>query len=152
MEGTTESADAQEGAGSEEDEDNETPEDNRDTLEPWVEWIRRVTHSVENNLKRLNIKTWAEQGRKRKWRFATELYSGRGEQKWTHLALQWNPQVHYDTNRLTARRNPTRPDLRWTDELQNFVRDHVRPERTWSEVCSDPEFWKMHEKYFVNER
>ena len=88
IERTTESASAQENGDSEEDGDNGTlEEDDKDLLEPWVEWIRRVTHNVENNLKRLNIKTWVEQGRKRKWRFAAELYSGREEQKWSHLAL-----------------------------------------------------------------
>ena len=126
-------------------------EDDGDLLEPWVEWIRRITHNVENNLKRLNIKTWMEQARKRKWRFAAELYSGRGEQKWTHLARQWNPQLHHDGTRPTAHRNPTRPNLRWTDELHNFVRDNVHPERTWSEVCSNPEFWTTHESiFFIN--
>jgi hypothetical protein len=151
MERTTGNTSAQENGDSEEDGDHETPEeDDGDLLEPWVEWIRRVTHNVENNLKRLNIKTWMEQARKRKWRFAAELYSGRGEQKWTHLARQWNPQLHYDGTRPTAHRNPTRPNLRWTDELHNFVRDNVRPEQVWSEVCSNPEFWTTHESNFIN--
>ena len=151
IERTTESTHAEENGNSEEDGDNETPEeDDRDLLEPWVEWIQRVTHNVENILKRLNIKAWVEQARKRKWRLAAELYSGRGDQKWTHLALQWNPQMHYDGIRPTARRAPARPNLRWTDELHNFVRDNVRPERTWSEVCSNPEFWTTHESNFIN--
>ena len=152
MERTTESINAEENGDSGEDGDNETPEeDDIDLLEPWVEWIRRVTHNAENNLKRFNIKTWVEQARTRKWRLAAELYSGRGEQKWTHLALQWNPQMHYDGTRPTARRTPTRPNLRWTDELHNFIRDNMRIERTWSEVCSDPEFWKRYESCFTTD-
>ena len=145
-ENVDETADSEEGGG-----DDPPEEDSRDEVEPWVEWIQRVTHSVENNLKRLNIRTWVEQARKRKWRFAAELYSGLGERKWTHLALEWNPQVHHDTIRPTARRNPTRPNIRWTDELHNFVKNNLRPKRAWSEVCTNPDFWKNCEDQFVNE-
>ena len=54
-------------AESEEEGTDDIPEqDNRDMLEPWVEWIQRVTHNVENNLKQLKIRTWVEQARKRK--------------------------------------------------------------------------------------
>jgi hypothetical protein len=139
-------------AESEEEGADDVPEeDSRDELEPWVEWIKRVTHNVENNLKRLKIRTWVEQARKRKWKFAAELYSGSGERKWTHLALEWNPQVHHDTVRPTARRNPTRPNLRWTDELHNFVKKRLSPARVWNEVCPNPDFWIECEDQFVNE-
>ena len=121
-----------------------------DGLETWVDWIRRVTHSVENNLKKLKIKPWIEQARKRKWRFAAELYSGGGEQKWTHLALRWNPQVHSDALRPTARRKPTRPNMRWTDELRAYVRENVRPPQEWNDVCPNPDFWKVHESRYIN--
>ena len=152
IERTTERTHAEEDGNSEEDGDNETAEeDDGDLLEPWVEWIQRVTHNMENNLKRLNIKIWVEQARKRKWKFAAELYSGSGERKWTHLALEWNPQVHHDTVRPTARRNPTRPNLRWTDELHNFVKKRLSPARVWNEVCPNPDFWIECEDQFVNE-
>ena len=119
-------------------------------LEPWVDWIRRVTHAAEANLQKLKIRAWTEQARKRKWRFAAELFSGSGGRKWSHLALQWNPQVHSDTLRPNARRKPTRPNLRWTDELSHYVKDRLRPVREWNDVCSDPDFWKTHESNFIN--
>ena len=148
----TEQTTTQGTADSEEEEVEDPPEeDSRDELEPWVEWIKRVTHNVESSLKRLKIKTWVEQAKKRKWRFAANLYSGGGEQKWSHVALEWSPPIHHDTIRPTARRNPTRPNLRWTDELHNFVKNNLRPERCWNEVCSDPNFWKKCEDQFVNE-
>ena len=154
IQGPTERTSVHETADSEE-EGGDLPctpeEDSRDELEPWAEWIQRVTHNVENSLRRLKIRTWVEQARKRKWKFAAELYSGTGECKWTHLALEWNPQIHHDTIRPTARRNPTRPNLRWTDELRNFVKNNLRPERAWNEVCSSPDFWKKCEDQFVNE-
>ena len=148
----TEQTTTQGTADSEEEEVEDPPEeDSRDELEPWVEWIKRVTHNVESSLKRLKIKTWVEKTKKRKWRFAANLYSGGGEQKWSHVALEWSPPIHHDTIRPTARRNPTRPNLRWTDELHNFVKNNLRPERCWNEVCSDPNFWKKCEDQFVNE-
>ena len=121
-----------------------------DELEPWVDWIRRVTHNVENSLQRLRIRTWIKQARQRKWRFAAELFSGQGEQKWSHMALEWNPQLHYDAPRPSARRRPARPNLRWTDELRNHVKDRLRPEQEWNDVCSNPDFWKHHESTFIN--
>ena len=139
-------------AESEEEGTDVIPEqDSRDMLEPWIEWIKRVTHNVESSLKQFKIRTWVEQARKRKWKFAAELYSGCGERKWTHLALEWNPQIHHDPARPTARRNPARPNLRWTDELHNFVKNRLRPTRTWNEVCPNPDFWKRCEDQFVNE-
>ena len=125
-------------------------DDDGDELEPWVDWIRRVTHNAENTLQKLKIRTWIEQARTKKWRFAAELFSGDGEQKWSHAALAWNPQVHYDTPKPSARRKPTRPKLRWTDELRNHVKDRLRPEQEWNDVCSDPDFWKTYESNFIN--
>ena len=124
--------------------------DEEDALEPWLDWIRRVTHTAETNLQKLKVRTWIEQARKRKWRFAAQLFSGNGDQKWSNLALQWNPQVHSDALRPTARRKPTRPNLRWTDELRNYVKDRLRPVQEWNDVCSNPDFWKTHESNFIN--
>ena len=125
-------------------------ETEEDELETWVDWIRRVTHSVENSMKKLKIRPWIEQARKGKWKFAAELYTGSGEQKWTHVALKWNPQIHSDAPRPTARRKPTRPNLRWTDELRTYVKEQVRPVQEWNDVCLSPDFWKMHESRYIN--
>ena len=141
--------DGSEATDSEEFPDNPPQEDSRDDVEPWLDWIKRVTHNVENSLQRLGIKTWVEQARKRKWKWAAKLYSGLGEQKWSHIALEWNPQIHSDAPRSTARRRPTRPNARWTDELRNFF-TRLRLERAWNDVCSDPDFWKTHESNFIN--
>ena len=137
-------------SGDSDDDVDDAQDHEEDVLEPWVDWIRRVTHNVEGSLQRLKIRTWNEQARKRKWRFAAELYSGNGQQKWTHTALQWNPQLHSDALRPTARRKPTRPNLRWTDELQNFIKRCLRPGQEWNDVCSDPDFWRTHENSFIN--
>ena len=131
------------------DDFEEAADDPEDVLEPWIDWIRRVTHNAEENLQRLKIRTWIEQARKRKWRFAADLFSSSGDRKWSHIALQWNPQVHFDAPRPAARRKPTRPNLRWTDELRNYAKEHLRPEQEWNDVCADPDFWKNHEHDFI---
>ena len=47
----------------EEPQSEDSGEDTDDQIEPWVDWIRRVTHSAEASLRRLHIKNWVEQMR-----------------------------------------------------------------------------------------
>ena len=68
----------------------------------------------------------------------------------SHAALEWNPQIHYDAPRPSARRRPTGPKLRWTDELRNHAKDRLQTEHEWNDVCSNPDFWKLHESTFIN--
>ena len=83
----------------EETHDDTPEEDSRDDLEPWLDWIKRVTHSVESSLQKLRIKTWVEQARKRKWKWAAEMYSGAGEKKMDSHSPRVAPA---DTFRFTA--------------------------------------------------
>ena len=123
-------------------------EDRHDELEPWVDWIKRVTHSVENSLEKLKIKTWVEQARRRKWRWAQKTYC-EGKHKWTDAVLMWNPQVHFDPPKPTARRKQAAPKKRWTDELEHFVQNLSQANTTLKDVCADPNFWVTYEKDFM---
>ena len=55
--------------------EDEPPEDPRDDLEPWVEWIQRVTHHIEERVKRQGMRSWVEEARLRKWKWAQSLYA-----------------------------------------------------------------------------
>jgi hypothetical protein len=145
----TRTSQTEQDSGSEHEAEPNTQEEANDELEPWAEWIRRVTHSAEESLEKLRIKTWVEQARRRKWRWAAKLYCETEQDKWTNAALAWNPQVHFDHPKPTARRKQAGPKKRWTDELEHFVRTLPQQNTTLKDVCTDPNFWQTYEKDYV---
>ena len=130
--------------------DERLEEDDRDDLEPWVDWIKRVTHSVEASLQRLKIKNWVQQARKRKWKWAARLFCALPENRWSKIALEWNPQLHYDAPRPAARRRPARPATRWFDEFAKLLQNISDPDTSWNEIMRKPEFWKIYEDQFTS--
>ena len=145
----TRTSQTEQDSGSEHEAEPNTQEEANDELEPWAEWIRRVTHSAEESLEKLRIKTWVEQARRRKWRWAAKLYCETEQDKWTNAALAWNPQVHFDHPKPTARRKQAGPKKRWTDELEHFVRTLPQQNTTLKDVCTDPNFWQTYENDYV---
>ena len=125
----------------------ETPQEHRDELEPFVEWIQRVTHNAEERLKLLNIRNWVEEARLKKWKWARNLYMQKSPEKWSTRALHWNPQIHYDRPKPTARRRPTRPNLRWLDDITKVARE--LPDAGFGEVLRQANFWNQHQDLYV---
>ena len=140
---------AEQDSGSEHEPELDTQEDVYEELEPWTDWIKRVTQSAEESLERLKIRTWVEQARRRKWRWASKLYCGMEPDRWTNMVLEWNPQVHYDHPKPTARRKQAGPKKRCTDELEHFVRKIPPQNMTLKDVCTDPNFWQTYEKDYM---
>ena len=127
--------------------EDEPPEDPRDNLEPWVEWIKRVTHDVEARIKRLGIRNWIEEARLRKWKWAQSLYVGERSERWSTKALHWNPQEHFDRPKPAARRRPTRPNLRWLDDIVKIC--HEVSNDAADGVLMRHEFWTRYQDRYV---
>jgi hypothetical protein len=81
--------------------------DMEDTLEPWVEWIRRVTHQAEDYMKQLNLPDWIEAHHSAKLRWYKELHTN-SRDTWAYWSLCWQPE---------GQRKQARPRVRWTDGL-----------------------------------
>ena len=64
----TRTSQVEQDSGSEHESEPEPQDEANSELEPWADWIKRVTHSAEESLEKLKIKTWVEQARRRKWR------------------------------------------------------------------------------------
>ena len=128
--------------------DDEPAEDPRDELEPWVDWIRRITHHVEERLKQLEMRTWVEEARLRKRKWARKLFTGEHSERWSTRALHWNPQIHFDRPKPSARRRPTRPNLRWLDDIVKISRESsdLAPE----EVLGHLDFWMQYQDSYVH--
>ena len=117
-----------------------------DDLEPWVEWIQRVTHEAEASLARLKIKTWVQQARRRKWKWAAKVICNCAEDRWARLAFEWDPRKHFDAPKPSARRRPSRPNARWFDEIDKFFTETL-PQR---ELTKEMQVWIDYEEQFVN--
>ena len=88
-----------------------------------MDWIKRVTYHVEERVKKLGMRSWTEEARLRKWKWAQNLHAGENTERWAVKALHWNPQVHFDRPKPAARRRPTRPNVRWLDDIMKVSRD-----------------------------
>ena len=61
-----------------------------ESLEPWVDWIRRSTHEAERRMKELKLEDWVTLHRRRKWRWAEKVATS-PIPSWSKQALTWEP-------------------------------------------------------------
>ena len=128
-------------------EEEEVLEDPQNELEPFVDWIQRVTHNVEERVKSLKMRSWIEEARIRKWKWARSLYTKKSSEQWSTRALHWNPQIHYDRPKPAARRRPTRPNLRWLDDIVKI--GHGSSSTTTAEDLEQEHFWTQYQDLYV---
>ena len=108
-------------------------------LEPWVEWLRRVTKEAETALRKSGATDWVTEHRKRKWSWAGHV-ARRNDGRWTQAVLDWRPQ---------GQRKQGRPAKRGEDDLQTFFKDVASDmgcnsgEATWRELAQDRDSWKL---------
>ena len=117
----------------------------QEELEPFIDWIRRVTHEAESRLEALNLKTWVESARARKWRWASRILCTHGADRWARIAYDWDPRVHHDAGRRIARRRATGQRKRWFDDIGKFFVEihHI------TNIPSQKEHWDNLEECFV---
>ena len=122
-----------------EESENGTP-DNKDvdleeSLEPWVEWVRRCTHNAEASLAALKLEGWVGMQRRRKWRWASKIAND--PSRWLAKAALWNPS--YDPQSRTYRK-PGRQKKRWSDDIVA----HIRRETNDFEITTEiPSQWLL---------
>ena len=85
--------------------------DTSDSLEPWVDYIRRATATAEAQLHKSNIEDWPTTYFRRKWRWAGHI-ARLADDRWTIQSVLWDP--------VAGARNVGRPRRRWTDALDNY--------------------------------
>ena len=127
--------------GSEEDEPEEDADEEEevDTLESFVDWLRRAKHISEDLAKKRGLQDWVVQQRCRKWRLAGHT-ARRTDGRWSTKLLSWSPTGH---------RTRGRPMKRWCDELEAFVTSVYGPGADWTDIAQDRESWKLLEDGFA---
>ena len=116
-------------------------------LEPWIDWIKRVTREMDIKLEKLGIDSWDLQVRKRKWKWAFKLQNT-NDNRWSKVALNWNPLLHFDGNIQRAYRKQSRPRSRWTDDFTKFASKEYDADISWEMLNNDEHFWQHFESKF----
>ena len=125
-------------------------EEGEEEEETWVEWIRRATRGVEDQLRKLQIDDWVVAQRKRKWQWAGHV-ARRVDGRWSAELLVWMPpggRLQGETGKGRKRGHPKR---RWEDCINNFFATKfdmggVR----WMDLAQNREEWAGHESAFAS--
>ena len=106
--------------------------------EDWTENVQRTTREAENLMKDAGYRTWAEEQRSRKWRFAGKV-ARVGETKWSYRLLRWKPFFRCSPQRCVGH-----PHRRWEDSIVEMAGDE------WVEAAADQELWAALEPAYVS--
>ena len=112
--------------------------DSSQSVEPWHEWVVRVTREVEELQRECGIENWVTQQKRRMWRWAGHV-ARRTDNRWSQVILRWKPE---ETHRNASRRCG-RPSKRWEDVLRSFWSD-----ADWMTAAEDRETWRLAEQLF----
>jgi hypothetical protein len=118
------------------DTEDNVEDDAKEVLEPWVDWIRRVTHDVLGIADGLNLPEWAEEQRRRKWRWAGHT-ARRTDGRWTEKIIYWLP---------IGRRVRGHTKTRWEDEVVAFAAKLMESETVrgeWTAIANDRLTWSI---------
>ena len=128
--------------------DMEDLSEDREELETWVEWIKRTTHQAEQHLENMRIENWMVKIRRQKWRCA-QRHAILDHDRWSHVALIWNPLTHYTGSRPRGHRRAARPKVRWVDDITHFANLHNLG--NWIQSAFDNKLWQRLESEFVKD-
>ena len=115
------------------------------TIEPWIDWIKRATAQVEHHMAELNMDSWGITWRRNIWRYAARL-AGMPKDRWAVKATTWNAE---DCRRARGRR-PHGPNKRWNHEILQFLLNagYDVDGTNWLHVATNHKWWKDMEKEF----
>ena len=117
-----------------------TGEEHKENLEPWVEWIQRVTHKIEELAAKSQVHSWVSRARLAKWRLAARI-ANQCPDRWSLRVLRWSPDRSFDGNICRAHRKRSRPKLRWFDDIQRFLELRLLP-IPWQSFAHDIDAWE----------
>ena len=117
--------------------------EDKELLEPWIDYIRRATHVAEHTASKLHIEEWTTVYWRRQWRWMHRL-AAQSSDRWSLLAALWDPEIH---DSRPARRQQARPRKRLDDDVQQFLMG-LFPNTTphWSRLARDAQSWDNMEK------
>ena len=109
------------------------------TLEPRIEWKRRVTHEAVQVSTKMRVLDWAEESRRRKWRWGGHV-ARRQDDRWTIKVLSFQ---------MDGTRNIGRPRKRWSDEICKFFTGNFGEDADWVEAAQCRDTWMQLEEEYL---
>ena len=101
--------------------------------EECIDYMKRSTQEVEEEMKSATIPCWIEAHRKRKWRLVMRNAS-LPEERWSRKAVAWNPGL---ISTVKTNRPVGRPRKRWEDEINEFLRCKESEESRGNDLKND---------------
>ena len=113
----------------------------RRAQEDWVDWVKRATAVVENQMSSHGLEYWTHGQRRKSWRWAQKV-TRMDKERWAQILVTWKP--------TTGSRCVGRPCKRWSDAFDNFLSalDYVTA-LEWFICGQDRTAWDAHEQGFV---
>ena len=118
------------------------PSSKSEDLEPWTEWVVRVTRRAELQAAMAGVADWVTEQRKRKWQWAGHIVR-REDARWGHRMLDYVP---------SGRRSAGLPVTRWDVSLERFVTENLdsdRAVRSWAMLAAARSIWSGMQSDFV---
>ena len=130
------------------DSDTEEPSDanesTENSMEPFTDWIQRVTHIAESQMQKAGLKDWATLHTQRKWDWAGRLARFTDE-RLSQKILLWIPE--------NGQRSVGSPHKRWTDDIGKICHqvDSVNCNSIldWYVLAQDVETWERLQEHYV---
>ena len=116
-----------------------------DLLEPWEEWIQRVTHEAEAQLQKMGMEDCITQARKQKWRWAAHMATMPSNRR-APLSNAWMPELTSGR----AFRCVGHPRKRWSEGIAQIVKECCGDNVCWEVVAKDMVRWMDLEANYVS--
>ena len=117
---------------------NQEDEEEKDgeEIEPWHEWVQRVTRLALKEMKREQVEDWVDAARDRQFKLAGHI-SRRNDNRWSTVALNWAPS---DGGRKVGH-----PLKRWEDDINQclIALGLIKKAGEWRIFAEDRETWQQ---------
>ena len=120
-----------------------------DDLEPWPEYIQRVTHEIDDHLGRIGMEDWVAAYRRRVFTWAGHV-SRRSDGRWSTRILDWTPEGGQRQQGSGRGRRQGTPSRRWAYWLDKYFKHSLGlDDGEWRLIAADRESWSGHLATFL---
>ena len=113
-------------------------------MEPWPEYLKRTARLTEEKLQDVGLNEWADQWRRRQWKYAGKLCSQQ-EHTWAFKLLKCEPFIHSAKHGSRAQ---SRPKKRWREDIDSFLQS-LNSEYTMEKLAKNKKEWHRLESEFL---